>query len=453
MIVVLMVAVGAAWEAPALRVLDDHPGTVVLKRCVDVDDLLAAASAGQAEVAVLALDSRGLDLAAVDHLRAHGVRPVAVVPAGPREAARTRADRIGVATLVGEDEIGRLPEAVTAPDPVRGSAAATRARPRGPRPSAPPGPPPPAGDAVTAGLHSQQEPTRPPAPGGPSAGGEAPGRVVVVWGPTGAPGRSTVAMGLAAESARRGRPTVLVDGDPFGGSLAQQLGVVDEVSGLLAAARLSASGALEEQLHTVLRAVGSDLAVLTGLPRPDRWVEVRPGVVDHVLAIARGRGDVVVDTGFCLEQGDAPYDLGGRPSRHQMTLEALAAADEVVAVGSADPVGLSRLARGLADLRELAPGTAVRVVVNRMRSSLGWTEQQVGAVVAQVSRPVGLVFLPEDRAAVDRAAVAGRSLVESGESALSRALATLTDQVLPGTAPRSVGRGLRRRRAGTGRRR
>ena len=78
MIVALMVASGAAWESTALTALNDHPGVVVLKRCVDIDDLLASASAGQADVAVLGLDSPGLDLAAVDHLRKHGVRPVAV---------------------------------------------------------------------------------------------------------------------------------------------------------------------------------------------------------------------------------------------------------------------------------------------------------------------------------------------------------------------------------------
>ena len=57
-----------------------------------------------------------------------------------------------------------------------------------------------------------------------------------------------------------------------------------------------------------------------------------------------------------------------------MTLAALDAADEIVVVGSADPVGLSRLARGLVELRERTAGAPVRVVVNRMRPTLGWSE-------------------------------------------------------------------------------
>ncbi len=71
------------------------------------------------------------------------------------------------------------------------------------------------------------------------------GRVVAVHGPTGAPGRTTVAIGLAAEHAHRGHRSVLVDADPHGGAVAQHLGVLDEVSGLLASARLVNSGALD----------------------------------------------------------------------------------------------------------------------------------------------------------------------------------------------------------------
>ena len=77
--------------------------------------------------------------------------------------------------------------------------------------------------------------------------------MVAVWGPAGAPGRTTVATGLAAVLATRG-PTMLVDADPYGGSVAQVLGVLDEVSGLLAAARLAGSGTLAEGFGGVPRA-------------------------------------------------------------------------------------------------------------------------------------------------------------------------------------------------------
>ena len=81
--------------------------------------------------------------------------------------------------------------------------------------------------------------------------------MVAVWGPAGAPGRTTVAAGVAAELARRRVRTVLVDADPYGGAVAQQLGVLDEVSGLLSAARVTAGGMLAERFGSVQRASAS----------------------------------------------------------------------------------------------------------------------------------------------------------------------------------------------------
>lgn len=410
MIVVLVVAAGAAWESSALGVLGAQPDIVVLKRCVDVDDLLATASAGQADVAVVGLDAPGLDAAAVDHLRASSVRPVAVVAAGTAESGRVRAARIGIADLVLDDDLDRLPDAVTAAD---------RA----------PDPPP-------------EEPAGPDGPGGPG-GPEGPGGpVVAVWGPAGAPGRTTVATGLAAWLARRQLRTILVDADPHAASVGQQLGIVDGVSGLLAAARLTAGGELEERFASVQRALDPRLSVVTGLPRPDRWAEVRPGALEHLLETARRQAYVVVDCGFSLE--DEPLaDVGARPARNHQTLAALGLADEVVVVGSADPVGLSRLARGLADLRELHPATPLRVVVNRMRPSLGWTEKEVAGMVAGFARPSGLHFLPDDQATVDRALVAGRTVPELGDSAIGRALDAVAGAVAT-VRPRTAGTALPR---------
>jgi MinD-like ATPase involved in chromosome partitioning or flagellar assembly len=413
-VVVLIVAAGAPWESAALAALGARSDVVVLKRCVDVDDLLATASAGQADVAVVGLDAPGFDAPATDHLRRHGLRPVAVSPAGADlEAARVHASRIGTPTVVAADDLDGLVEAVRRPpDP------------------APPSPDPP-------------EEQRSPAPG------VAGGRVVAVWGPGGAPGRTTVASGLAAVLATR-TPTVLVDADPYGGSVAQVLGVLDEVSGLLAAARLAGTGTLAEGFGGLLRGLDERLSVVTGLPRPDRWTEVRAGTVEAVVEVARARGHVVVDTGFSLEE-DPATDYGSRPGRNQLTVEALTAADEVVAVGTADPVGLSRLARGLVELREAAGPVPVRLVVNRMRPTLGWAERDVASMVAGFARPVGLHFLPDDREAVDRALVTGRTLTESApDSALVGALTEVAEAVAPRPVATTGRRGVLRRRTAGG---
>ena len=368
-VAVLLAAGGESWEASALRLLDGD-GLVVLKRCVDLADLLASAATGQADVAVVSGELGGLDADAVMQLLRDDVRCVAV--GGSEEALA----RIGVVAVVPATELA---------DAARGG----RARP---------------GHARWSST-----PTRCP------SRARTRSRRAAGWSPCTDP--------PAPQDVRRSRsvsppstpiaasPTVLVDADPHGGAVAQHLGVLDEVSGLLAAARLVNAGSLDAESFARCRRVVADrFEVLTGLPRPDRWVEARPGVLDAVLERAAEVGDVVVDTGFSLED-DA--DLGRPLSRNQLTLDAVAAADQVVVVGSAEPTGLARLARTLVEIRD-STAAPVTVVVNRMRDSLGWSRRDIVGMVEGYVRPTGVHFLPEDRSTTDKALVAGRSVVELG---------------------------------------
>jgi MinD-like ATPase involved in chromosome partitioning or flagellar assembly len=377
---VFVLAGGASWEADVLRALGEA-GTVVAKRCVDVPDLMASAASGAASVAVVAGELPHLDAEAVMHLLRYDVRTLAVA-ADPAVADRLL--RLGVVEVASPEAV----EVVAAVDRVSARAVVV--------------------DHDPVLRHRD-----------PDGQGRR-GRVLAVWGPAGAPGRTTVAVGLAGELAAAGRAVVLVDADPYGGTVAQQLGVLDEVSGLLAVARMANLGTLDEAAFArSCRRVGERLDVLTGLPRADRRVEVRPDVLATVLETAVGLGDVVVDCGFCLEDPDVPQ------ARDRMTLDALAVADEVLVVGSAEPSGLARLARGLVDLRDLVPGTPLRVVVNRMRPSLGWSERDIVGMVEGYARPVGVHFLPEDREGVDRTLVSGRALTELGDSRLRTAIGEL----------------------------
>jgi MinD-like ATPase involved in chromosome partitioning or flagellar assembly len=155
--------------------------------------------------------------------------------------------------------------------------------------------------------------------------------------------------------------------------------------------------------------------------------------------------------GFGLE-GDPPDPFGpSAPQRNQMTLAALERADEVVVVGAADPVGLARLARGLVDLRDVVPGVRPRVVVNRTRPSLGWSDREIRGMVEGFVTPVEVHFLPDDRVAADRALMAGQTLAESGDSPLRTAMSQLAHGVLGGRPAEPSRRRLRRRRAGTDR--
>lgn len=420
---VLLAAGASSWEPAALDALSAGSHAVLVKRCLDLPDLLASAATGTAQVAVVSDELRGLDADSLDRLARQGIRTVAVVsavPAGRRDAeehlsSRARLLRMGAAAVIDEGAVAALAQHVheTAQQQVPAQdAPAAAAR---------------TGDGRTVPTGAPHE-----APTAPRTSGA--GAVVAVWGATGAPGRTTVAIGLAAEAAAAGGTGVmLVDADPYGGAVGQHLAVLDEVSGLLAAARLANAGQLDPaRLAGLAREVAPRLRLLTGLPRPDRWVEVRPQALVEVIAAARALDQrVVVDTGFGLPS--TPLDpFAAGPDRDEITMTVLEQADQVVVVGSADPVGLTRLVRALRDLAEVrAPGADV-VTVNRMRGSLGWSTREIGDLVAQVAPGARLAFLPDDRIAVDRALVSGRTLVESGDSPLRRAMAELAS-LLPQT--------------------
>ena len=290
-----------------------------------------------------------------------------------------------------------------------------------------------------------------------------------MWGPVGAPGRTTIALALAGELASRGRQATLLDIDPWGGTVGQHLGILSEVSGLLAASRAAASGTLTpERVEELCVGVGRHLRVLTGLPTADRWSEVGGGTVEQVLDVARQCGDVIVDVGYALD----PEALGGwsgRPPREHLATEAVAAADLVVLVGAPDPVGLTRLVRAVAELADVRPEGPDLVVLNRMRPTIGWSADEVADLVRRAAPDAPVVALPEDRAGVDRALAEGALLTESGPGPLRAHVRDLVDDRLlamlgdaraargHGEAGGADGEGLRtrlsRRRAAAARRR
>ncbi len=415
---VLLAAADESWEISVVRVLQQPgSGMTLVRRCIDVADVVATAASGRADAALLSARLRGLDTDVLDRLVEGGAFPVLMTD--PDDG--TQADRVarlspvtGDAAVLSWPDITALPSLLAARNVERSDAELL----------------PPEREVPFA------EPT-----------GQA-GRLVAVWGPTGAPGRSTVALGLAAACAQRRHATLLVDADVYGGALASMLAVLDEISGVLAAARLATTGSLDlASMRGQVRELGPYLRILTGLPRADRWPQLRPGALSQILSTAQHMAPlVIVDCGFCLEQDeDLAYDTAA-PRRNGCTLLAIERSDLVVAVGSADPLGLSRLARGVLDLREAVPGVDAAMVVNRMRPRLGWSREQVAEVLCRFTGCDPVAFLPEDRQATDRAAVEGKTLVECAPSSpLTLALDQLASEV-SGVPASTRGRAARRQR-------
>lgn len=395
----------------------------VVRRCADLAELLATAAAGLGEVALVSADLRALDRAALAELAAHGMH-VAGAADRDDEPGERRLRQLGLAVVVTPElEPHELEDAL--------DALCADAADQAPGHHSAFGSPgllddPPA------------EPDDLPAPG-------VRGRVIAVWGPTGAPGRSTVALNLAAELADRS-PTLLVDADTYGASLAQALGLLDEAPGLAAAARAAEQGALDlVALARLAPAVSEGLRVLTGIPRAERWTELRAASMTHVLDLARDLAAfVVVDCGFAIEDDEElSYDTLA-PRRNAATLTTLEAADDLLVVGRADPVGLQRLVRAVQDLRALT-APAPRVVVNRVRStSVGsHPQRRISEALGRFAGLEDLTFLPCDQASVDGALFAGVPLSEfAPQSELRRALATLAAGYA-GVEPSATRRGRR----------
>lgn len=438
---VLTAVSGAPWEAALVGGLEGRDHRIeVVRRCVDLADLLGAAGAGLGRAVLLSADLRRLDRDAVTRLRASGVAVVGVVAPGDPGAAERLAGW-GVAAVVGADEgtaaiVDAVVRAVAAlgadPAAVAGFSFSGGHREPAPRElaSGPAGAP----DGATAGAADYV------VDGGPPS---TPGRVVAVWGPTGGPGRTTVATCLGSEFAALGAETLLVDADVYGGTVATHLGVLDESPGLAAATRSANAGGLD---HAALVAsslqVSDRLSVLTGPARADRWPEIRPASLEVVLALARSVAAVtVVDCGFCLEEDEELSFDTVAPRRNGATLTALAAADTVLAVGAGDPVGLQRLVRGLDELGERLAPPDLRVVVNRVRRGPVGADP-VGQISAALQRFAGVTpvaFLPEDREACDAALLRGRTVTEAAPDSRLRkevaALARLLAVDVPGVEP------------------
>lgn len=422
-VITVITGVTARAEADLATVLGSAAGLDLVRRCADLAEVVSVAAAGRAQVALISVDLPGLDRSVLSDLAGYGVRVVGV---HVDEADERTLREWGVPWLVPEhaDEAEVL-------DRVRAAAASEIAV-----PTRKPGDPL---SAETVGV-TDNGGDRSAASDQPAAADESdpndrdePGKVIVVWGTGGAPGRSVLAAGLAAELAAAGEATLLVDADTYGACQAQMFGILDEAPGIAAAARLAEAGRLDTvSLGGVAPLISDRLRVLTGLPRADRWPEIRSAALERVVEVARSMHrwtiiDVAAPTDLDEELS---YDTLA-PQRNMATRAVLDAADEVIVVASGDPIGLGRLVQALDQLTDFGPATRT-VVVNKVRASAAGRhpEDQITEALHRFSG-VTPVLLPDDRDALDAALLAGRTVTEVSPSApLSRAIRDLANQRL-----------------------
>ena len=410
----ILLALDPATEDRLLRDIIAR-GHDVLGRVAGADDVIAAVGAAPPDVVLVNAGPQSLTAAVLQACDRCGVRVIAVA-ASARE--RHNAATVGLHEVVDADAPWSDIEPLLTAAPLRT---------------------PGAGAAGETGGHVEDS--------------ERASRVLAVWGPAGAPGRSTIAITLAAELVAAGRRVALLDADPYGGTVAPALGLLDEAPGLAAACRLAGSDSLTTaELDRVAQTYGGarGFRVLTGIARPDRWPELSEDRVRRTLSLCRTWAEyVVVDTGFSIERDEEISSDLFAPRRNAATIAPLQGADHVIAVASADPVGLARFLRAHADLVELLDGQRLTVVANRVRA--GAVSLNPGGQVAQTLLRFGgiehPVLVPHDQAAADAALLAGATLrdVAPRSPALAAVARFVRDDLLPAPAP-ALRRRLGRRR-------
>ena len=278
--------------------------------------------------------------------------------------------------------------------------------------------------------------------------------VTVVWGPTGAPGRTTVAVTLAAQLAAGGVRTLLVDLDTWGACVAQVLGMVDEAPGVAAAARASEQGGLDVPAlarlapEVVPAAPGAHRAAagrpLARAARRGRRGRAPPGALGrrprrrrHRLRRRGRRGAELRHRGAAPQRQHPRGPRGRRPARRRRCRRP----------GRAATAGARRPGGGP------APSPPPLVVVNKTRTSAAGArpERSIGEVLRRFAGLEATRFLPWSPQECDEALLAGRALTETHpRAALTVAVGDLAAELDPRVAPvvRAGRRAGRRRRGG-----
>ena len=387
----VLLGVGNAERERRLRDALSADGMVIADRCLDAVSLVERAAAMDLDVALASSDLHRLSAASLAAIREARLPLVLLIE--PADIERYA----GLAHLV---------PAAAANEEVCGALREARAR----------GPAYPTATSAEVAQHDSD--------GGEGDDDGREGQVIAVVSGKGAPGKTTVAIGLAAALGNGGRRVVLVDADLRGGNVGPYLDL-DPRQGLVGLAfggnGASQDGRIEDELQE-----GPEFVVLTGIERAETRSNVSAELMTATVTALRSRFDsVVVDAGQAIAGVHPP------PTDSLLRL-----ADRVLLVTCGDLVSLWNARAAVRHLREglgVAP-EAISVVLNR-REGRGHYDGQ------EVERALGvpvLAAVTEDRRAARRAietqlpitAVGGRAARE-----LRRLADRLTEEPAATAAP------------------
>lgn len=337
-------------------------GFTIVRRCVEAVDVLAAASVEPHAAVVIGVDTPRLSADTVAAIP--DVQQRVVIAIAPDQDSAMRARSWGIESVVISSDAD-LVEQVAAELSTDRAELVEHAR--------------------AARSHG-------------AAGGHAPG-VTVVYGPAGAPGRSTIALGLAEAWSRSGDRVCLIDADSIGPSLALLVGMTEDVSGVLVSSRYADQGALDlRSLGSACRRLDDRLWLMSGVGSADRWHQLRPASFERVVRMCADHFDrIVIDTNPLLNVED--FDDGvttGLPGRDAVTRAALRLSQSVVAVTQPDAVSVFRLSVDLPAVLRQIEHPRVIVAVNKASKRDARAAAHVGAVLTDSGINVPVHTVPED---------------------------------------------------------
>lgn len=232
------------------------------------------------------------------------------------------------------------------------------------------------------------------------------GLVVAVWGPPGSPGTTSLAITLAGLLSELSAQVVLIDGDTYSSSVAQNLNLSQTGSGLLAACRMARVETVEA---TALRSCmveytgrRSRFQVMTGLLAPEKFADIDLLALRRVFEVLRREGYVIViDLAGPLEQ--FPHEVIGGPLRNGIQRVVLENADHIVAVTRPTATHTTRFLRQWPLLSSLAPQATTRVLMNAVLKGESAAANEATYALWTHAGIDEVVSLPNDRSSFVRA--------------------------------------------------
>ena len=252
-------------------------------------------------------------------------------------------------------------------------------------------------------------------------------RVFTVWGPSGATGKSTIALNLAYEFALLGQRSILLDLDSYAPSLNQLLPIQESTAGIAGVARLIRQGRFSpeelERLSINIKHARTQFRVLPGLPNPNRWSELTPETVQQLLATCSQNFDVIViDIAANLEDSLTTPD--SPTTRNCVARTAIKLATKSITVLAPSQLSVSRYLNAFATLDELQKTRTL--ILNGDTPS-----QQLANVIRTLTRERVDAQIPSDEPALQLAESQRLPLaLARRKSAARNAIAALAHKLL-----------------------